>query len=412
MVYLCFAVLFYLGFRQRQTADNLEYKVEIHAVMQELEASWDASLPDVSAYQYLREITFLPAEETGDIAVLMAFYQNRNHLNTYVQPLVRDNEVTGLVRFDYSTVRDNKGLLWWTEGVLFVLFGLMAGFLIFTRYRILEPFHVLSEMPYELAKGHLQVDLEENKNHFFGKFIWGIVMLRDTLTDARERELKLLREKKLLLLSVSHDIKIPLSAIGLYAKALQEEVYQTREEMHHAAGQIETHVKEIEDFVKEIISASSEDILSIEVENAEFYLKDYVDKIKEIYVPKCRITLTEFEIGAYENRLLKGDMERAVEVMENLMENAFKYGDGLRISIDFFEEDCCQIIRVFNSGETVPVSEMPHLFDSFFRGSNVGGQPGNGLGLYISRQIMRRMEGDLFGERNRNGMSFCLVFRL
>lgn len=60
---------------------------------------------------------------------------------------------------------------------------------------------------------------------------------------------------------------------------------------------------------------------------------------------------SELLIGDYENRLLKGDMERAFEVMENLLENAFKYGDGRTIAIDFYEEDYCQVIRVFNTGE-------------------------------------------------------------
>ncbi|MCI7792524.1 MAG: sensor histidine kinase, partial [Lachnospiraceae bacterium] len=64
------------------------------------------------------------------------------------------------------------------------------------------------------------------------------------------------------------------------------------------------------------------------------------------------------------------------------------------------------------SGEAVPMTELPHLFDSFYRGSNATDKPGNGLGLYISRQIMKRMDGDIFAERMDEGMSFGLVFRM
>ena len=70
--------------------------------------------------------------------------------------------------------------------------------------------------------------------------------------------------------------------------------------------------------------------------NSEFYLKDFVEKIRDVYEPKANVILTELLIGDYENRLLKGDMERAFEVMENLLENAFKYGDGRTIAIDFY----------------------------------------------------------------------------
>lgn len=412
LAYLCLAVLFYLEFGQRKETDDLTYKVEMNQVMQECINQGGFFPIDLSEYQYIKELSFLPWEETADPDKLTAFYQNHNGVHSSVWPLILNQEIKGLLRFDYIVETTDRDILFAVEGMLFVIFVLVMGLLAYIRAKILRPFHMFGEMPYELAKGHLTGELEENKNRYFGRFIWGISMLRDTLNSARVKELKLVREKKMLLLSLSHDIKIPLSAIKLYAKALREDIYNTREKQVYAAGQIEVHAQEIENFVKEIITASSEEVISIEVENGEFYLKDFVDKIRENYAPKCRLRMTEFAIGEFENRLLRGDVERAFEVMENLMENAFKYGDGVKISIDFYEEDYCQVVRVFNSGEPIAERELPHLFDSFYRGSNVGAKQGNGLGLYIGRQIMQKMEGDIFAERCENGMNFCLVFRL
>ena len=92
------------------------------------------------------------------------------------------------------------------------------------------------------------------------------------------------------------------------------------------------------------------------------------------------------------------------------MENALKYGDGRRITISFHEEDGCQVIDVFNTGEVIQRQEIPHLFDSFFRGSNAKGKEGNGLGLYICKQIMQKMGGEVYVQTRAEGMSFCLVF--
>ena len=141
------------------------------------------------------------------------------------------------------------------------------------------------------------------------------------------------------------------------------------------------------------------------------YLKDLVEKVRECYAPKCRLLMTQFRIDAYENKLLRGNLDLAFEVVENLMENAFKYGDGKEIRVTFGEEDYCQLIEVYNSGEAVAEEEMPHLFDSFYRGTNAGEKEGNGLGLYIGRQLMRKMEGDIFAVREQEGMRICLVFR-
>ena len=72
----------------------------------------------------------------------------------------------------------------------------------------------------ELAKGNLSVPVKAEKSKFLGRFLWGMDMLRETLESNKEKELALQKEKKTLVLSLTHDIRTPLSAIRLYAKAL------------------------------------------------------------------------------------------------------------------------------------------------------------------------------------------------
>jgi len=415
-IYACLAFSIYYVENGAQGNENLEYKVEIHDVMRQLRQGTKAVSIDLSQYKYLNDIMILSKETMGDADKVARFFEGGNGVHTSIKPFFGEDgserELQYYVRFDYKTVEADNTRLWLMEGILFLTFLFVFILLLYIKLHILKPFHAISDLPYELSKGHLKADLEENKNRFFGKFIWGLSMLGDTLSDSKQKELKLLKEKKLLLLSISHDIKIPLSAIKLHAKAFKENMYDTEEKRFEAAVRMERHAGEIESFVKDIVSASSEDILSIEVENAEFYLKELVEKVRAVYAPRMAVALVDLQIEPYENKLLKGDRERAFEVMENLLENALKYGDGKRIVIDFYEEDYCQIVRVFNTGLTIPATELPHLFDSFFRGSNVEGKQGNGLGLYISRQIMNKMDGEIFAERKEAGMSFGVVFRM
>ena len=91
------------------------------------------------------------------------------------------------------------------------------------------------------------------------------------------------------------------------------------------------------------------------------------------------------------------------------MENAIKYGDGNSISIDFADEEDCRIITIKNSGCTLEENELAHIFDSFYRGSNVGSKSGNGLGLYICRQLTRAMGGDVFADIEGGFMSVSVV---
>ena len=56
-----------------------------------------------------------------------------------------------------------------------------------------------------------------------------------------------------------------------------------------------------------------------------------------------------------------------------------------------------------NTGCTLPERELPNIFDSFYRGSNAEKQKGSGLGLYICKEIMRAMDGEVYAEVKKDG---------
>ena len=56
--------------------------------------------------------------------------------------------------------------------------------------------------------------------------------------------------------------------------------------------------------------------------------------------------------------------ERMVEVLQNVMENAIKYGDGKSIRISFGEEEDCKLVHIENSGCNLKKEELPSLFSS------------------------------------------------
>lgn len=322
-------------------------------------------------------------------------------------------EINGeLYRFDYRTDKssDRTQLIITVNVILGVMAVLIIFVMIYVKSAILAPFERLTDVPYELSKGNLTVPVKETKSRYFGRFVWGVNMLREHIEQQKERELQLQRDKKMLLLSLSHDIKTPLSAIKLYAKALSDGLYENREKQLETAGSINTKADEIESYVSQIITASKEDFLSFDVNMGEFYLSMLVNRIKEYYTEKLFLIGTDFSVSDYTDCILNGDFDRSVEVVQNVMENAVKYGDGNHIALHFSEEDECALITVCNSGCTLADTDLPHIFDSFWRGANAENTAGSGLGLYISRRLMRKMNGEIFAEIRDCSMRVTMVF--
>lgn len=369
------------------------YRVEIERAAQKIAENGFPSL-DLSQYEYIDCIV----EYHGD------FY---NSNSDYV---IR--EIGGILyRFDYTFPKGQQGIdgLAVVYAILAEMAVLILWLFLYIRKEILRPFERLSDLPYELAKGNFTAPIKESKSRFFGKFLWGVDLLRENMEEQKQRELALMKEKKTLLLSLSHDIKTPLSAIKLYAKALERNLYPDAEKQRQTAENICGKADEIGSYVSQIIAASREDFLSFHVENGEFYLSDLVKNIAGYYSEKMALAKVDFTIGEYADCLLLGDLDRGVEVLQNIIENAAKYGGGC-IEVFFPCEEEGVLVSVKSNGCTLAKEELPHIFESFWRGKNAQNVKGSGLGLYICRQLMHRMNGEVFVEMEGEEIVVTVVF--
>ena len=393
-----FVICNILQFGLDEKSQGRTYRVEANRILNQIRQEGFKQL-DLSQYKTITAV--YPMTENSD-----DFFQTESDY------LIREMDGT-LYRIEYNFNEDvlNTKLKLFINGALGVMAALVLFSLLYVRQKIIKPFEQMKEVPYELSKGNLTVPIKENKSKFFGKFVWGVDMLRETMEEQKQHELDLQKEKKTLILSISHDIKTPLSAIKLYASAISKGLYEGKERQTEIAKNINAKADEIEQFVSEIIKASNEDFLNLQVRTGEFYLSEAIENIKVYYSEKLALARTDFIINDYDNCMLKGDCDRFIEVLQNVMENAIKYGDGHNIEISFSEEEDCRLVQIKNTGCTLAATEVPHIFDSFWRGSNAGSNSGSGLGLYICRQLMHKMDGEIFAEVDGNEMCVTVVGR-
>ena len=401
----------------QKNSDHREYRVEINRLADGIERGYEA---DISRCSYV--VAVVVAENSNlqieDMTVDGDFQNDEEQKNNKSEfynsnyDYVIKNINGKLYRFDYITNKKMDISYRIKINIFLIIIAfLMLSVLLYIRKQILTPFNVVSEIPAELAKGNLTVPIKENKSKFFGRFTWGLDMLREKLEDDKKKELSLQKEKQTLLLSISHDIKTPLSAIKLYSSALSKGIYLDEYKKKEAALGISKKVDEIEKYVTALTKSASDDFLKLEVKNGEFYLSKLIDEINGYYKEKLSLNKIDFVIEEYNDCIISGDFDRSVEVLQNIFENAIKYGDGKSISVSFGDEEDCRLVTVKNSGTGLKESEIVHIFDSFWRGSNSDGRDGSGLGLYICKKLMHMMDGDIYARVYNGNMTITVVFK-
>ena len=383
--------------------NSREHKVALNRVEQAIKAyeETDNRAPDsleelylvcrMEPYDCLMGLESIQIDETGASISDLVEHENNDYY------IVTTDRYIYKITYIPTNSDNNKVLLFLNIVLVIVGLALMCVYL-YLRNNILKPFYEFSELPYELAKGNMNKPLEESKNKYFGRFIWGMNMLRENLEESKARELEVQRDKKMLLLSLSHDIKTPLNAISLYAKAISKNLYKDENRKKEVADNINLKVDEIESYISDIVKASSEDFLAFEVSNTEVYTGEVLSFIDDYYRDKTALNNIDFTVADYKNCLVNGDKDRLIEVIQNIVENAIKYGDGRRIWIETTKDSEEYVIKISNTGCMLPDNELSHVFDSFFRGTNVENKNGSGLGLYICRQLLHLMEGEILAE--------------
>ncbi|MCL1918264.1 MAG: HAMP domain-containing histidine kinase [Peptococcaceae bacterium] len=383
------------------------YNVEANRLMDVYQQKGAIPDQDIEACQLINAVEFLPADAPERME---DFFYDGGYL---IRLVYQDDLLMGYFKFTYQ-VPDNKrgGFLLWQNIILAGVFLGVVLLLIYIKKEIIQPLHVFESLPAALAKGDYTRPVRVEKGRFFGRFLWGLDMLRETLLKERSRSLWLEKEKTQIILALAHDIKTPLGTILLCSKALNEGLYGDPHKQKEMLTKIDKQALKIQQIIQKLQEDASEEMLDLPVEMGEFYLDDFVKRVEEAYRWRMDLTDTELYIQSYENCLLFGDEARAYEALCNLLENAMKYGDGKRIEISLAREEGCQLITVINTGGILAPTDAVHMFESFWRGANAQGKQGNGLGLFVARRLLVRMGGEAFAHIDDDVVSVTLVFKL
>ncbi len=244
-------------------------------------------------------------------------------------------------------------------------------------------------------------------------FAEGTVYAFRDLTEERRLE----KLKTDFIATVSHELRTPIAAVRGAALTLgRDDVVLPDDSRRRLLDVISEQSERLADMVSDILLASQVDNGKLRLATEQVDAARVARRVVEAARTHAPTGVTLELVAPDDVPPVAADADKLQQVLGNLVGNAVKYSpDGGRIEIRLEprERDLCITVR--DEGIGIADSELPWIFEKFYRvdPNMTRGASGSGLGLYISRELVRRMGGNiLVTSSSGNGSTFSVLLPL
>jgi len=221
----------------------------------------------------------------------------------------------------------------------------------------------------------------------------GVVYAFRDLTDEQRLE----EEKSDFVATISHELRTPMAAVyGAAETLLRREGELTKEQTRQLVAMIAAQASRLSQITEEVLLTNQLDRGDLPLERRPVDVGDVVRRTVEAMESQLADPVAvDVEIPP-EVGPASGDADRIQQVMVNLLDNAVKYG-GTPVRVRVESADGNVRISVADSGPGITLADQERIFEKFYRADpqHTRTPSGTGLGLYISRELVRRMGGRL-----------------
>ena len=217
----------------------------------------------------------------------------------------------------------------------------------------------------------------------------GIVITVQDITDIRRLE----NMRSEFVANVSHELKTPLTSIKGFSETLR--YVEDNSTKNKFLNIIDKEAERLTNLINDILILSNIESLS-RMENEEFKPNEVIENIiyivgKQAEKKQVKISfITDFDGN------LKGSKDKFYQLALNLIENAIKYSnENGNVKIILTSDNENFIFKVIDNGIGIPKSDIPRVFERFYRVDKSRSTRGTGLGLAIVKHIVKLFNGDI-----------------
>jgi signal transduction histidine kinase len=263
--------------------------------------------------------------------------------------------------------------------------------------RLTRPLREAQSATGKIAAGDLSARVPENPSD--GEELAGLARSINAMAEGLERSRRLERQ---FLLSVSHDLRTPLTSIRGFADALAE---GKATDPAHAAGIVSAEARRLERLVGDLLELAKLDARRFSLDVRSTDVAEVVTDTAEGFRPAADAAGVTLDVECQPGPGAAADPDRLAQILANLIENALKFAAGaIRVGsagVEAWVED---------DGPGIPEADLAHVFEPFWQSSRVPArQVGTGLGLAIVAELVAAMGGTVRAEPQAAGGTRIVV---
>lgn len=286
-----------------------------------------------------------------------------------------------------------------------VFFVSFIGINLFMSYlfskRILTPISLLKKAAAEISRGDLNFEIIESGDGEIRELCADFEAMRLQLKDSIRMKMKYDDNRKMLVSSISHDLKTPITSIKGYVEGILDGVANTPEKTERYLKTIYSKSEQIDVMIDDLLLYSKLDLNQIpfnyeKTDIVEYFNYCILESSPELEKYNIHI---DFQNNLKDFRYVMLDRARMKRVIVNIIDNSRKYMDkenGL-ITIMLRETNSSIIIEIKDNGSGIDKSDVSKIFDRFYRSDLARSDAkGSGLGLAIAKQIVEGHKGKIW----------------
>lgn len=263
----------------------------------------------------------------------------------------------------------------------------------------------------EIAKGNLKHRVKIMGKDEISEIGNSINDMSQKLYEYKEKEKEIERDKDLFIMTISHDLRTPLTSIIGYLNLLKSE-YNYNDDIRKYIDIIDLKSTRLDKLINDFFEYNKLNNCELELNKVDISLNEFMRQVVTGIIPLCsekslriKLLLPDKEIN------INIDPDKMFRVMENLLTNAIKYcniGSEIQVSLSRGENI---IICITNECDDFNKVEINNIFNKFYRGDKARNSTkgGIGLGLAIAKSIVELHNGKILVEYNEKKICFKLM---